>query len=100
MTRVQVSVAAVMLAAALQRAVVNGALRGIAIILFIVLIGLFFEKWIEHVLGIMAMDPRRTQTRPTIQIALWKATSPIGAGYFAPTCSRDSRRCGGSSPAA
>ena len=45
-----------------QRAVVNGALRGIAIILFIVLIGLFFEKWIEHVLGIMAMDPRRTQT--------------------------------------
>jgi small-conductance mechanosensitive channel len=45
-----------------QRAVANRALRGIALILFIVLIGLFFEQWIEHVLGIMAMDRRQTQT--------------------------------------
>jgi small-conductance mechanosensitive channel len=45
-----------------QRAVLNGALRGIALILVIILIGLFFEKLIERVLGAMSMDRRQTQT--------------------------------------
>jgi small-conductance mechanosensitive channel len=56
-----------------QRAVLNYALRGIAIILVIVLIGLFFEGWIEKVLGKTSMDRRqvetlRTVTRVTVQI--------------------------------
>jgi hypothetical protein len=34
-----------------QRAVVNYALRGIAVILVIALIGLFFDRWIESFLG-------------------------------------------------
>ena len=45
-----------------ERAVINGALRGFAVILIIVLIGIFFEKWIEHVLGTMPMDRRQMQT--------------------------------------
>jgi small-conductance mechanosensitive channel len=53
-----------------QRAVVNYALRGIAIILVIALIGLFFDGWIERK---MSMDRRqvetlRTVTRVTVQI--------------------------------
>jgi small-conductance mechanosensitive channel len=56
-----------------QRAVVNYALRGVAIILVIALIGLFFDGWIESVLGRMSMDRRqvetlRTVTRVTVQI--------------------------------
>lgn len=56
-----------------QRAVVNSALRGIAIILVIALIGLFFDGWIEKVLGKMSMDRRqvetlRTVTRVSVQI--------------------------------
>ena len=51
----------------------NYALRGIAIILVIALIGLFFDGWIESVLGKMSMDRRqvetlRTVTRVTVQI--------------------------------
>jgi len=56
-----------------QRAVVNYALRGIAIILVIALIGLLFDGWIESVLGKTSMDRRqvetlRTVTRVTLQI--------------------------------
>jgi small-conductance mechanosensitive channel len=56
-----------------QRAVVNSALLGIAIILGIALIGLFFDGWIESILGKMSMDRRqietlRTVTRVTVQI--------------------------------
>jgi small-conductance mechanosensitive channel len=56
-----------------QRSVVNRMLRGIAIILVIALIGLFFEGWIEKVLGKTSMDRRqvetlRTVTRVTVQI--------------------------------
>ena len=56
-----------------QRAVLNYALRGIAIILVIALIGLFFDGWIESVLGKMSMDRRqvetlRTVTRVSVQI--------------------------------
>ena len=56
-----------------QRAVLNYALRGIAVILGIALIGLFLDGWIESVLGKMSMDRRqvatlRTVTRVTVQI--------------------------------
>ena len=56
-----------------QRGVLNQALRGIAIILVIALIGLFFEGWIERLLGKTSMDRRRletlrTVTRVTVQI--------------------------------
>jgi small-conductance mechanosensitive channel len=56
-----------------QRSVVNYALRGIAIILVIALIGLFFDGWIESLLGKMSMDRRqvetlRTVTRVSVQI--------------------------------
>jgi small-conductance mechanosensitive channel len=49
-----------------QRAVLNRALRGIAIILVIVLIGLFFEGWMERVLGKMSMDRRQVETLHTV----------------------------------
>jgi small-conductance mechanosensitive channel len=49
-----------------QRAVVNYALRGIAIILVITLIGLFFDGWIESVLGKMPMDRRQVETLRTV----------------------------------
>jgi small-conductance mechanosensitive channel len=56
-----------------QVAVVNYALRGIAVILVIALIGLFFDGWIESVLRKMSMDRRqvgtlRTVTRVSVQI--------------------------------
>jgi small-conductance mechanosensitive channel len=59
--------------AAKQRTVVNYELRGIASILVIALIGLFFDGWIESVLRKMSMDRRqmetlRTVTRVTVQI--------------------------------
>ncbi len=59
--------------AAQQRRVLNYALRGIAIILVIALIGLFFDGWIESLLGKMSMDRRqvetlRTVTRVSVQI--------------------------------
>jgi small-conductance mechanosensitive channel len=59
--------------AAKQRTVLNHALRGIAVILGIALVGLFFDGWIESILGKMSMDRRqvatlRTVTRVTVQI--------------------------------
>ena len=49
-----------------QRAVVNRALRGIGVILLIALIGLFFDGWIERILGKMSMDRRRVETLRTV----------------------------------
>ncbi len=59
--------------AAKQRTVLNNALRGVAMILGIVLIGLFFDGWLESLLGKMSMDRRqvetlRTVTRVSVQI--------------------------------
>jgi small-conductance mechanosensitive channel len=56
-----------------QRSVVNRALRGLLVVLFIAIIGLFFDGWIERVLRKMSMDRRqvqtlRTVTRVTLQI--------------------------------
>src|SRR5581483_6677620 len=43
-----------------ERAAINGALRGIAAILIIVLLGLLVARWMEHMLGGAAIDRRRT----------------------------------------
>ena len=45
-----------------ERAVVNRALRSVALILAIALIAMLVARWMEHVLGARAMDRRRTQT--------------------------------------
>jgi small-conductance mechanosensitive channel len=48
--------------AAQQRTVLNHALRGIAIILAIALIGLFFDDWIASLLGKTSLDRRQVET--------------------------------------
>ena len=45
-----------------ERSFVNGALRGIAAILVVVLFGVLIARWMEHALGGRSMDRRRTQT--------------------------------------
>jgi small-conductance mechanosensitive channel len=45
-----------------ERATINGALKGIAGILVIILIGLLLFRWMEHALGGTKMDRRSTQT--------------------------------------
>jgi hypothetical protein len=45
-----------------ERMHVNRALRGIAVILAIVLIGLLLVRWLEHIVARTSMDRRRTQT--------------------------------------
>jgi small-conductance mechanosensitive channel len=45
-----------------ERVHVNRALRGVAIILAIVLIGLVIARWVERVVGRASMDRRRSQT--------------------------------------
>ncbi|HXN95797.1 MAG TPA: hypothetical protein VN879_14930, partial [Candidatus Acidoferrales bacterium] len=59
--------------AAKQRAVVHGALNGISFILGILLIGVFFDSWLERLLGKTSLDRRqvetmRTLTRVSVQI--------------------------------
>ncbi len=48
--------------AAQEHTHINRALRGVAIILGIVLIGLLVARWIEHIVSRTTMDRRRTQT--------------------------------------
>ncbi len=48
--------------AAQQRVVLNRALRGIAIILGIALVALFFDEWIAHLLGRTSLDRRQVET--------------------------------------
>lgn len=48
--------------AAQQRIVLNHALRGIAIILGIALVGLFFDDWIASLLGRTSLDRRQVET--------------------------------------
>lgn len=45
---------------------VNRALRSVAIILGIVLVGLLLARWIEHIVSRTSMDRRRTQTLYTV----------------------------------
>jgi small-conductance mechanosensitive channel len=56
-----------------QRGVLNLALRGMLVILAIAILGLFFDGWIERLLGKMSMDRRqvatlRAVTRVAVQI--------------------------------
>jgi small-conductance mechanosensitive channel len=48
--------------AADQRTVLNRALRGVAIILAIALLGLFVDEWIARILGRTALDRRQVET--------------------------------------
>jgi small-conductance mechanosensitive channel len=59
--------------AAKQRAVAHRALSGVIFILTILLIGIFFDSWLERLLGKTSLDRRqvetmRTVTRVTLQI--------------------------------
>jgi small-conductance mechanosensitive channel len=59
--------------AAKQRAVLHRGMIGIALILVILLIGLFFDGWLEHLLGKTSLDRRqvatlRAVTRVTLQV--------------------------------
>jgi small-conductance mechanosensitive channel len=52
--------------AAEQRSVVNGALRGVLVILAIAIVGLFIDGWIERLLGKMSIDRRQVETLRTV----------------------------------
>src|SRR6266513_2694411 len=52
--------------AAKQRSVVHGALTGLAIIFGILLIGLFFDNWLERLLGRTSLDRRQVETLRTV----------------------------------
>jgi len=59
--------------AARQRAVIHGALNGTSFILGILLIGVFFNSWLERLLGKTSLDRRqletmRTLTRVSVQV--------------------------------
>lgn len=49
-----------------QRAVVNVALQGLAIVLVIALLGLFFDSWLEKLLGKVSLDRRQVETLRTV----------------------------------
>jgi small-conductance mechanosensitive channel len=52
--------------AAKQRAVVHRALNGLAFILAILLIGIFFDSWLERLLGKTSLDRRQVETMRTV----------------------------------
>src|SRR5438094_1108491 len=52
--------------AAKQRSVVHGVLTGLAVILGILLIGLFFDNWLERLLGRTSLDRRQVETLRTV----------------------------------
>jgi small-conductance mechanosensitive channel len=52
--------------AAKQRVVVHGALIGLTFILAILLIGIFFDSWLERLLGKTALDRRQVETMRTL----------------------------------
>jgi small-conductance mechanosensitive channel len=52
--------------AAHQRTVINHALRGLAIILAIALILIFFDRWLEKLLGRASLDRRQVETLRTV----------------------------------
>jgi small-conductance mechanosensitive channel len=59
--------------AAKQRAVLRSGMIGVAIILGILLIGLFFDGWLEHLVGKTSLDRRQVETlravtRVTLQV--------------------------------
>ncbi|HET8925172.1 MAG TPA: mechanosensitive ion channel domain-containing protein [Candidatus Acidoferrum sp.] len=52
--------------AANQRAVLHAALIGLTIILVILLIGFFFDTWLERLLGKLSLDRRQVETLRTV----------------------------------
>jgi small-conductance mechanosensitive channel len=52
--------------AASQRAVLHAALIGLTIILVILLIGFFFDTWLERLLGKVSLDRRQVETLRTV----------------------------------
>jgi small-conductance mechanosensitive channel len=52
--------------AASQRAVLHAALIGLTIILGILLIGVFFDNWLERLLGKLSLDRRQVETLRTV----------------------------------
>jgi small-conductance mechanosensitive channel len=62
------------LVAAKQRSVIHSALMGLALVFGILLIGVFFDNWLERLLGKTSLDRRqvetlRTLTRVALQVA-------------------------------
>jgi hypothetical protein len=53
-------------AAAQQRSIVHRGLIGVAVILGILLVGLFFEGWVESLLGRTKLDRRQVETLKTV----------------------------------
>jgi small-conductance mechanosensitive channel len=49
-----------------QTAVVHSALRGVVIILSILLVGIFFDDWLERLLGRTSLDRRQVETLRTV----------------------------------
>src|SRR5437762_9595101 len=54
------------LVAAKQRSVVHRMLTGLAIILGILLVGIFFDSWLERLLGKLSLDRRQVETLHTV----------------------------------
>src|SRR5712664_2644818 len=52
--------------AATQRAVLHRGMIGVAVILGILLVGLFFNGWLEHLLGKTSLDRRQVETLRTV----------------------------------
>jgi small-conductance mechanosensitive channel len=52
--------------AAKQRAVVHRMLMGLAIVLGILLVGIFFDRWLERLLGKTSLDRRQVETMRTV----------------------------------
>jgi small-conductance mechanosensitive channel len=52
--------------AAKQRAVLHRGMIGVAVILGILLVGLFFDGWLEHLLGKTSLDRRQVETLRTV----------------------------------
>jgi small-conductance mechanosensitive channel len=64
--------------AAKQRAVLHRGMIGVAIILGILLVGLFFDGWFEHLLGRTSLDRRQVETLR----AVTRVTLQVLAGLF------------------
>jgi small-conductance mechanosensitive channel len=54
------------LVVAKQRAVLHSGMIGIAVILAILLVGVFFDGWLEHLLGKTSLDRRQVETLRTV----------------------------------
>ena len=52
--------------AAKQRAILHRGMIGVAVILGILLVGLFFDGWLEHLLGKTSLDRRQVETLRTV----------------------------------